>query len=189
MTKRKIAILMTCRAAVIAALYVVLTLPFGTLAYGPIQIRPAEALTILPLFYPEAIAGLYIGCILSNLLSAYGVYDILLGSLATLAAAGCTYLLGLAIKNKLLKVIAGGIPVVVINAFVVPAVWLLAGSEIAYWVEFGIMALNEAIWVYALGVPLYVTFDRLIQKDISRLRPHTKKGNFFEDEKKSKKNL
>lgn len=180
---------MICRAAVIAAMYVALTLPFGQFAFGPFQIRPSEALTILPLFYPEAIAGLYVGCILSNLLSNYGVYDVLLGSLATLAAAGCTYLLGLAIKNKLLKVILGGLPVVIINAFVVPAVWLLAGSEIAYWLEFGIMAMNEAIWVYALGIPLYFLFDRLIEKGVRSICPYTKKGDLRQDRKRDAKNL
>lgn len=163
---------MICRAAVIAALYVVLTVPFGALAYGPFQIRPAEALTILPLFYPEAIAGLYVGCILSNLLSNYGVYDVLLGSLATLAAAGTTYLLGIAIKNRIIKVILGGLPVIIFNAFIVPAVWLLAGSEIAYWAEFGIMCLNEAIWVYALGIPLYFTFDALIKRGTRGIQPY-----------------
>lgn len=163
---------MICRAAIIGALYVVLTVPFGSFAYGPFQIRPAEALTILPLFYPEAIAGLYIGCIGANLLSNYGVYDVLLGSLATLAAAGTTCLIGIMIKNKVLKIILGGLPVVLFNAFVVPAVWLLAGSEIAYWVEFGVMCLNEAVWVYALGGPLYVTFIVLIRRKTRGLTPY-----------------
>lgn len=163
---------MICRAGIIAALYVALTMPFWQLAFGPIQVRPSEALTILPLFYPEAIAGLYVGCLLVNIISAYGVYDILLGSLATLIAAALTYVIGRIIKNKPLKVALGGIPPVLLNAFLIPAVWLLAGSDIAYWIEFGIMALNESIWVYALGIPLYFIFDKLITKGGKGIIPY-----------------
>lgn len=164
---------MICRAGIIAALYVALTLPFGQFAFGPFQIRPSEALTILPLFYAEAIPGLYIGCILANIISAYGVYDVTLGSLATLIAAALTFVIGRVIKNKPLKVALGGIPPVIINAFLVPAVWLLAGSDIAYWVEFGVMCLNEGIWVYALGIPLFVAFDKLIARGAKGIMPYT----------------
>ena len=77
-----------CRAGIIAALYVALTCAFGAIGYqGFLEIRPAEALCILPLFYAEAIPALYVGCMLSNVISLYGVYDIFLGSLATLIAA------------------------------------------------------------------------------------------------------
>ena len=80
-----------CRAGVIAALYVALTYAFAPVAYqGIFQIRPGEALTILPLFFPEAIPALYIGCMLSNLASIYLIYDVFVGSLATLAASICT---------------------------------------------------------------------------------------------------
>ncbi len=164
---------MTCRAGLIAALYVALTLPLGQFAFGPFQIRPSEALTILPLFYPEAIPGLYVGCILANLGSGYGVYDIALGSLATLLAAALTFVIGRMIKNKPLKVALGGLPPVIFNAFIVPAVWILAGSEIAYWVEFGIMCLNEGIWVYALGIPLFVAFDKLIARGAQGIMPYS----------------
>lgn len=67
------------RAGIIAALYVGLTVVFGELAYGPLQIRPAEALTVLPVFFPEAAVALYVGCLLANLFSGYGLPDILLG--------------------------------------------------------------------------------------------------------------
>ena len=85
---KKLTTKMLCRAGIIAALYVALTYAFGALAYnGFLQIRPAEALTILPLFFPEAIPALYIGCMLSNIASPFWVYDVFVGSLATLAAA------------------------------------------------------------------------------------------------------
>lgn len=74
----------------IAALYVVLTLPFGQIAFGPIQFRIAEVLTLLPFFTPWAIPGVTIGCLLSNLLFST-VWDVIFGTLATLIAAYFTY--------------------------------------------------------------------------------------------------
>ena len=79
--------------AVIAALYVVLTLPFASFALGVVQFRFAEALTILPYFTPAAIPGLTIGCFLANLLSGAAALDVVFGSLATLIGACLSYLL------------------------------------------------------------------------------------------------
>ncbi|MBD5632533.1 MAG: QueT transporter family protein [Clostridia bacterium] len=156
-----------CRAGVIAALYAVITWVLGPYAYGPLQFRPAEALCILPLFFPESVPALYIGCMLANLMSGYGVYDIFLGSVATLLAAFLTYGTGRLIKNHVLRVIVGGFFPIIINAFLIPLVWILAGSEIAYWYEFGVMILNEALWIYALGIPLYFGLVGLRNKGVS----------------------
>jgi uncharacterized membrane protein len=172
MKNKKFTTVMLCRAGIIAALYAVLTWVLGAVAYGPFQIRPAEALTILPLFYIEAVPGLYIGCMLANLMSGYGLYDIFLGSLATLIAGVLTYLTGRLIKNNIAKVIIGGIFPVVVNAFLVPAVWILAGMEnVVYWYEFAVMILNEGIWVYVIGIPLYFTINTLIGKGVRVLQP------------------
>ena len=90
-----------CRAGVIAALYVALTYAFGALSYqGFLQIRPAEALCILPLFYVEAIPALYLGCMLSNLASPFLVYDVFVGSLATLVAAIGTWAIGKLLREE-----------------------------------------------------------------------------------------
>lgn len=161
-----------CRAALIAALYAVVTFALGELGFGPFQIRPAETLCILPLFYIEAIPGLYIGCILANFISAYGVYDIFLGSLATLIAAILTYLTGRFIRNVPLKIAIGGFFPIILNAFIVPAVWILAGMEdVVYWYSFGSMILTEGVWIYALGIPLYLAVERLIKKGVRVLQP------------------
>ena len=72
-----------CRAGIIAALYTTLTYVFAPFAFGPFQIRPAEALCLLALIYPEAIPALAVGCALSNLASPYAFYDITFGSLTT----------------------------------------------------------------------------------------------------------
>ena len=79
-------VLFLTQAAVIAAIYVVLTIFISAfnLASGAIQVRISEALTILPFFTPAAIPGLAIGCLLSNLLTGAAVYDVVFGSLATL---------------------------------------------------------------------------------------------------------
>ena len=81
----------------IAALYTVLTLVCQPIAFGPIQLRLSEALTVLPLFTPTAIPGLAVGCALSNALcigaNPAGAWDVLFGPLATLLAAVLTRVL------------------------------------------------------------------------------------------------
>lgn len=166
---------MICRAGIFAALYVALTMPFGELAFGPFQIRPSEALTILPLFYAEAIPGLYVGCMLANLFSQFGVYDILLGSVASLLAASCTYVVGRLFKKPVVRVLLGGIFPVLFNAFIVPAVMMLGGMPVAYWYQVLSFLLTESVWVYALGFPLYFTVAALIKKNVKGATPYTLK--------------
>ena len=158
-----------CRAGIIAALYVALTYAFAPFAFGPLQIRPAEALCILALLYPEAIPALYVGCMLSNLASPFLIYDVFIGSLATLSAALVTYMVGRFVKNTPVKLFLGGLPPVLFNAAVIPLiiVFLCGGGEgfssswIAYLTYAGSIALTQAVWVYGLGVPLYFTVVKL----------------------------
>ena len=82
-------VLLLCQGAMIAAIYVVLTVfinAFG-LANGAIQIRISEALCILPIFTPAAIPGLFVGCVISNIVTGCAIYDIVFVSLATLLGA------------------------------------------------------------------------------------------------------
>ena len=74
------------RSALIAALYVLLTIlpPFYSFSYGPIQVRVAECLTVLPFLFPETIWGLGLGCFLANLIGGLGFYDFFLGTLLPL---------------------------------------------------------------------------------------------------------
>lgn len=74
-------------AAAIAAIYTVLTMVFAPISFGPVQFRISEALCILPFFTPAAVPGLFIGCLLSNLLCGAAALDIIFGSLATLIGA------------------------------------------------------------------------------------------------------
>ena len=71
-------------AAAVAAIYVVLTLVFAPISYGEVQVRIAEALTILPFFTPAAIPGLFIGCLIANVIGGSIVLDVIFGSIATL---------------------------------------------------------------------------------------------------------
>lgn len=151
-----------CRSGVIAALYVAFTVSFGNLSFfGGLQVRPSEGLCMLPLLYPDAILALTVGCFLSNLFSPFVVFDVTLGVLATLLAALCTWGCGKLIKNKALKIIAGGIFPVLFNAIAVPFIVLMSGGSgaesltfAAYIAVAGEVALSEAIWVYAVGTPL-----------------------------------
>ena len=164
-----------CRAGVIAALYVAMTYAFGQIAYnGIVQIRPAEALTILPLFFPEAVPALWIGCMLANLGSPFIAYDVPIGGNATLAAALLTYGTGRLIKNEILKVAVGGLFPVLVNALVIPFVIILCGGaegyssvQIAYWINFGSLCATQAVWVYGLGIPLYTAIYNLRKKGVS----------------------
>ena len=81
-----------CVSAVIAALYAALTLLLAPISYGNIQLRVSEAMTLLPMILPQAIPGLFVGCLIANLYTGM-LTDILFGSLATLLAAVGTYLL------------------------------------------------------------------------------------------------
>ena len=170
-----------CRAGVIAALYVALTYAFGALSYqGFLQIRPAEALCILPLFYVEAIPALYLGCMLSNLASPFLVYDVFVGSLATLVAAIGTWAMGKLLReetNSLAvhvgRVWLGGLFPVLANAFVIPAVIVFLCGDLTYgtlsatyWTYFGSMAATESLWIFALGAFLYAFVLRMRRKNV-----------------------
>ncbi len=113
--KEKKVVLMT-QAAMIAAIYVALCMLFAPVSYGPVQLRFAEALTILPFFTPAAIPGLFIGCLIANLMGGAIVLDVVCGSIATLIGAIGTYLLGK--KSRYLA----PLPPIVANALIVPFV-------------------------------------------------------------------
>mgnify|MGYP004518524499 FL=1 len=93
------------RIAMIAAVYTVVSLALAPISYGNIQVRIAEALTILPLLYKPSIYGVTLGCFLTNLLGAFmgvnptGFIDAIIGTLATFLAVECTYML----KDKTVK--------------------------------------------------------------------------------------
>ena len=143
-------------AASVAALYVVLTFIsslFG-LSSGVIQIRISEALTILPAFTPAAIPGLFIGCILSNLLTGGLILDVVFGSIATLIGAVGTYLLR---KKKWLV----SLPPIISNILIVPLILrYVYGAPDAYLFMVGTVGAGEIISCGILGMILYFAVDK-----------------------------
>ena len=146
----------TARGAVIAALYVVLT-AFSAmlgLSSGVIQLRVSEALCILPIFMPEAVPALFVGCLLSNLLVSGGViWDVIFGSIATLLAALGTRALR-NLPKKLLWLAA--LPPVISNAVIVPFVLIYAyGVPDTYWFIMLTVAIGEMLSVGVFGSLFY----------------------------------
>ncbi len=151
-------------SALIAALYAGLTYFSAVwgLAYGPVQFRISEALTILPILTPAAIPGLTIGCFIGNLGSPYGIVDIICGTLATALAAVSTRLLrGVRFKN--IPALAPLAPVV-FNALIIGAeitFFLPGGASITgFLVSTGWVALGELVICYALGLPLGLALEK-----------------------------
>ena len=116
MKTSKLNVLFMAQAAMIAAIYVVLTLVGASFAYGPVQVRLSEALTILPAFTPAAIPGVFLGCLLSNILGGCILPDIIFGSLATLIGAVFTWMLR--DKSRYLA----PLPPILANTIIVPFV-------------------------------------------------------------------
>lgn len=169
--------LMLARAGIIAALYVALTFACISVASGNIQFRISEMLTILPLFYVEAIPALFVACILANIISGCALWDIALGSLTTLAAACLTYLIGRLFKNAALRISLGGLFPVVLNALFLPLIWWLAYGEleIGYWLNVGFLLLSQGAIIWGFGTALYFALNGLLKKNISFMKPLTAK--------------
>lgn len=137
-------VLFVTQAAVIAAIYVVLTIFIAAfnLASGNIQVRISEALCILPFFTPAAIPGLWIGCLLANLITGASIFDVVFGSLATLIGALGTFLLR---KHRFLCTL----PPVISNMIIIPLV-----LRFAYGLTFEYNGIDLSIPFFALTVGL-----------------------------------
>jgi len=157
------------QGAMIAAVYTVLTLLAAAvnLAYGPVQFRFSEALTILPIFTPAAIPGLALGCLLSNIWSGYGVADMVFGTAATLLAAIATRM----VRNIRIKNIPflAPLPPVLLNAVIVGLEISILSPGGFVWAGFFSIALSigagELVICYALGLPLAAALERIGEKN------------------------
>ena len=150
------------RGALVGALYVALTYLstlFG-LSSGVIQFRVSEALTVLPVFMPEAIPGLFVGCVLSNLMTP-GVHplDIVFGSVATLVGAIGTYLLR-RLPKKLMWL--STLPPILANAVIVPFVLMFAyGAEGSYLFFMLTVGVGEIACAGFGGAALYYSMRKI----------------------------
>ena len=131
--------------AMVAALYVVLTLVFAPISFGAVQLRVSEALSIMPMFGFSAVWGLFVGCLLANILGGAVLLDVIFGSLATLIGAIGGYLLR---KNRWLV----PVPAIVSNAVIVPFVLKYGyGVDMPIWIMMLYVAAGEIISCYILG--------------------------------------
>lgn len=149
-------------AAVIAALYAALTVVFAPISYGVVQFRISEALTLLPILFPQAIPGLTVGCLVSNLIGGYGVWDVVLGTLATLIAAILTYRL----RGRLWL---AALPPVVVNAVIVGGMlhFMFSLPLLATMASVG---LGELAVVAVLGVTMILALKKVpaLQRFVDR---------------------
>ncbi|NLP17770.1 MAG: QueT transporter family protein [Firmicutes bacterium] len=134
------------RIGIIAALYFIITYFLLPISFGAIQLRVAEGLTVLPILYPESIAGLFIGVLLCNaLLGGLGLIDVLVGSTTTLIAAYITY----RFRHSYIAYLSP----IVLNAFIISLyLHLLAG--LPYWLTVLSIGTSQALVVFGIGYPL-----------------------------------
>lgn len=135
-------------AAITAALYAVLTLAFAPISYGAIQFRISEVLTVLPIFASYTVPGLTVGCVVANLIGGYGLYDIVIGSLATcLGAVGTRLLRKRPVLAMLSPVVANGLLVGSMLYFVVP-------DSPALLLNILTVSIGELVICLGIGLPL-----------------------------------
>ena len=147
-------VLFLTQAAVIAAIYVALCVAFAPISYGEVQVRVAEALVVLPFFTPAAIPGLFIGCLISNLIGGSILLDVVFGSIATLlGAVGSWYLR----SHKYMVML----PPIVANTLIVPFV-LRYGYGVPLPVPFMMLTvgIGEVIAVAVFGGVLLNVLER-----------------------------
>ena len=159
-------------AALVAALYAVMGY-FGealSRTFGPVQLRFAEALTVLPFVFPAAAPGLAVGCLITNLLSPYGPMDVIFGTLATAIAAWLTV--------KAPRWYLAALPPILVNAVILPPMWAWAevgAVNFAFWMACGWNAvtfiIGETLVCYVLGTLLLKALPQ-----IGYLKPLTKEG-------------
>ena len=138
-------------AALLAAIYVVLTVAFAPISYGPVQVRISEMLTVLPFFTPAAIPGLFVGAMIANAYGGLGIIDVVVGSSATLVAALLTFRM----KRKFLA----PLPPVLVNAIVI-------GAMLSYLFQLPLIptmiyvGLGQLVACYGLGYPFMLAIEK-----------------------------
>lgn len=142
------------QAAVIAALYVVVTYSIAPFSSGLFQLRLSEAFTVLPALTSAAIPGLFVGCLLGNLLVGATLPDIIFGSLTTLVAAFISYKLR---GNKWLV----PLPPVVLNAIVVGYMLVnIYAVPVPLYVAMAWVAAGQFVACYIIGLPLLSILEK-----------------------------
>jgi uncharacterized membrane protein len=142
-------------SGLVAAAYAVVTVLFAPISYGYIQVRISEALTVLPFLFPQAVPGLFVGCLIANFAGGFGILDVVLGSGATLIAAVFTALMP--------NVWLASVPPVVVNMAVVGG-YLSFLLEIPFLLCALYVGLGQVIACCFLGIPLVLLLERRMKK-------------------------
>lgn len=174
----KISTATICQAALIAAVYTVLSLAFLPISFGPVQCRISEMLTVLPAFLPAAIPGVAIGCLITNILGGAILPDIIFGTLATLIGAVLTRLLTRGLLNSsqsgasLRFRLAAVLPPIISNTIIVPLVLKFAYmyDDALYFMAFTV-CLGEIIGIGVIGNILITVLSR--QNILSQLMKYS----------------
>ena len=161
--KRNLTVKMIAANALIAALYAVITVICGPLSYvgGSLQLRFSEILNLLVFFNPIYSIGLTIGCLIANLVSLYGIFDIVFGTLGTFISCLLIVLISKTIKNLL---VSGLVPCI-INALIVPLIVYLYTptmemNALIYLTFFGWTFLGEFICIMCVGYPIILVSSK-----------------------------
>ncbi|WP_286953036.1 MULTISPECIES: QueT transporter family protein [Aminobacterium] len=143
-------------SALIAAIYATVTIILAPISYGPIQVRVSEALTLLPYLWPQAIPGLFIGCLIANFAGGFGIIDVVFGSAATLIAA--------IITSRMPTPYLAAVPPVVVNSLVVGGyLSILAKMPFIYTALY--VGLGEIVACAFLGIPLIIFLEKKYGKE------------------------
>ena len=148
---KKISAGMLVRGALVAGVYASLTMIFAPVSFGPVQVRVAEALTLLPWLWIEAIPGLFVGCLIANLMGGFGIIDVIFGSAATLIAALITYRM----PNRYLA----AVPPVAVNALVVGG-YLSVLLDLPLLLTMLYVGAGQMVACFGLGIPLLSTIEK-----------------------------
>lgn len=149
-------------SAAVAAVYAALTMFLAPISYGALQFRVSEALCVLPFFFPFTAWGLYVGCVIANLLSQFGMLDVVFGSFATLLAGLCSAWLGKKHRESWLRCIFSCLMPVLFNAVIIGAIIAISTTTKVYSAPtvliFAVNALQvglgEAVVMFAIGLPM-----------------------------------
>ncbi len=145
------------RGAMVVGLYVIITYLLAPISFGPLQFRAAEALTVLPIIYPEAIPALFVAVLLANILGGLGLIDIIGGSLVTLLAAYLTY--------KFRKSFLAYLSPIILNGVLI-SIYLHILFGLPYWLTVIQIAASEAVVVFLIGYPLIKYLKSRLNKRI-----------------------
>lgn len=152
------------KAGVVGAIYLATTLVLYPISFSGMQVRVSEGLTLLPIFLPESILGLTVGCMIANFFGN-GILDVALGTLATFISAILTRISTKKIKNDYLKIVVGGIFPIVLNAIIVPFTFLAVTSlKELYLITAIQIFIGQFIAVYVFGSAVYFISKKVLLK-------------------------